>query len=65
MYDETGQDGKRSYTVVQIAAEFGVTRQAMNRHLKALIKMIEADGWYLVATRAAIASTSTRAGQDE
>ena len=26
MYDETGPDGKRRYTVAQIAAEFGVTR---------------------------------------
>jgi hypothetical protein len=26
MYDETGPDGKRRYTVAHIAAEFGVTR---------------------------------------
>jgi len=25
MYDELGDDGKRRYTVAQIAAEFGVT----------------------------------------
>jgi len=33
MYDETGQDGKRKYTVAQIAAEFGVTRPTIYRHL--------------------------------
>ncbi len=36
MYDETGQDGKRRYTVAQIAAEFGVTRPTIYRHLDAL-----------------------------
>ena len=34
MYDETGPDGKRRYTVAQIAAEFGVTRPTIYRHLK-------------------------------
>ena len=34
MYDETGQDGKRRYTVAQIAAEFGVTRPTIYRHLQ-------------------------------
>lgn len=33
MYDETGADGKRKYTVAQIAAEFGVTRPTIYRHL--------------------------------
>jgi predicted DNA binding protein len=33
MYDEVGDDGKRAYTVVQIAAEFGVTRPTIYRHL--------------------------------
>ncbi|MDQ2852267.1 MAG: recombinase family protein [Actinomycetota bacterium] len=33
MYDETGADGKRAYTVEQIAAEFGVTRPTIYRHL--------------------------------
>jgi DNA invertase Pin-like site-specific DNA recombinase len=33
MYDETGPDGKRRYTVAQIAAEFGVTRPTVDRHL--------------------------------
>jgi hypothetical protein len=33
MYEETGEDGKRRYTVAQIAAEFGVTRPAIYRHL--------------------------------
>jgi DNA invertase Pin-like site-specific DNA recombinase len=33
MYEETGNDGKRRYTVAQIAAEFGVTRPTINRHL--------------------------------
>lgn len=34
MYEETGADGKRRYTVAQIAAEFGVTRPTIYRHLK-------------------------------
>jgi Bacterial regulatory protein, arsR family len=33
MYDETGEDGKRKYTVAQIAAEFGVSRPTTYRHL--------------------------------
>lgn len=33
MYEETGADGKRRYTVAQIAAEFGVTRPTIYRHL--------------------------------
>jgi DNA invertase Pin-like site-specific DNA recombinase len=33
MYEETGPDGKRAYTVEQIAAEFGVTRPTIYRHL--------------------------------
>jgi DNA invertase Pin-like site-specific DNA recombinase len=33
MYDEVGDDGKRAYTVAQIAAEFGVTRPTIYRHL--------------------------------
>jgi len=33
MYDETGEDGKRKYTVAQIAAEFGVSRPTIDRHL--------------------------------
>jgi DNA invertase Pin-like site-specific DNA recombinase len=33
MYDETDQDGKRRYTVQQIAEEFGVTRPTIYRHL--------------------------------
>lgn len=36
MYAETGEDGKRRYTVAQIAAEFGVTRPTIYRHLDAL-----------------------------
>jgi DNA invertase Pin-like site-specific DNA recombinase len=36
MYDETGPDGKRRYTVAQIAAEFGVTRPTIYRHLETL-----------------------------
>jgi len=32
MYEETGPDGKRRYTVAQIAAEFGVTRPTIYRH---------------------------------
>ena len=33
MYDEVGPDGKRRYTVEQIADEFGVTRPTIYRHL--------------------------------
>jgi DNA invertase Pin-like site-specific DNA recombinase len=33
MYDEIGPDGKRKYTVQQIADEFGVTRPTIYRHL--------------------------------
>ncbi len=33
MYAETGEDGKRRYTVAQIAAEFGVTRPTIYWHL--------------------------------
>ena len=33
MYDETGRDGKRRYTVSQIAGEFGVSRPTIYRHL--------------------------------
>jgi DNA invertase Pin-like site-specific DNA recombinase len=33
MYDETGDDGKRKHTVAEIAAEFGVTRPTIYRHL--------------------------------
>jgi len=36
MYDEKGEDGRRRYTVAEIAAEFGVTRPTIYRHLKAL-----------------------------
>ncbi len=35
MYAETGPDGSRRYTVAQIAAEFGVTRPTIYRHLAA------------------------------
>jgi DNA invertase Pin-like site-specific DNA recombinase len=33
MYDETGEDGKRKYTVAHIADEFGVSRPTIYRHL--------------------------------
>jgi DNA invertase Pin-like site-specific DNA recombinase len=35
MYAELDQEGKRTYTVEQIAAEFGVTRPTIYRHLAA------------------------------
>ena len=34
MYNELGDDGKRSYTVAEIAAEFGVTRPTIYRALE-------------------------------
>ena len=33
MYDETDPDGRRTYTAAQIAAEFGVTRPTIYRHI--------------------------------
>jgi DNA invertase Pin-like site-specific DNA recombinase len=39
MYDERGDDGKRRYTVAQIAAEFGVTRPTIYRHLGRALDM--------------------------
>ena len=33
MYEEIDEDGKRRYTVQQIANEFGVTRPTIYRHL--------------------------------
>ena len=33
MYDELDEDGNRAYTVAQIAAEFGVSRPTVYRHL--------------------------------
>ena len=33
MYEETSDDGKRKYTVQQIADEYGVTRPTIYRHL--------------------------------
>jgi predicted DNA binding protein len=34
MYDERGADGRRVYTVQQIADEFAVTRPTIYRHLQ-------------------------------
>ena len=34
MYDETGEDGKRRHTVADIAAELGVSRPTVYRHLE-------------------------------
>jgi DNA invertase Pin-like site-specific DNA recombinase len=36
MYEETGPDGKRRYTVAQIAAEFAVSRPTIYRHVACL-----------------------------
>ena len=36
MYDERDGDCRRRYTVAQIAAEFGVTRPTIYRHLAKL-----------------------------
>jgi hypothetical protein len=43
MYDETGPDGKRRYTVAQIAAEFGVTRRTVYCHLANQVEASELD----------------------
>jgi DNA-binding phage protein len=34
IYEETGDDGKRRYTVAEIATKFGVTRPTIYRALK-------------------------------
>jgi predicted DNA binding protein len=34
MYDDKGEDGKRRYTVAEIAETFGVSRKTIYRHLK-------------------------------
>ena len=34
MYDEKGADGKRRYTVAEIAETFGVSRKTIYRHLR-------------------------------
>ncbi|MGH8917746.1 MAG: recombinase family protein, partial [Actinomycetes bacterium] len=34
MYDETGDDGRRKYTVAEIAGTFGVSRKTVYRHLE-------------------------------
>ncbi|MDA8303256.1 MAG: recombinase family protein [Actinomycetota bacterium] len=34
MYDELGRDGHRAHTVAEIAAEFGVSRPTIYRHLQ-------------------------------
>lgn len=37
MYDELGPEGKRRYTVADIAREFGVTRPTIYRHLETTV----------------------------
>ncbi|MDV7090064.1 recombinase family protein [Rhodococcus opacus] len=44
MYNETGPDGKRRYTVADIAAEFGVTRPTIYRHLEPANRTVERTG---------------------
>ena len=34
MYDQAGPDGRRAHTVAEIAAEFGVSRPTIYRHLQ-------------------------------
>jgi AcrR family transcriptional regulator len=34
VYEELGPDGRRAYTVAEIAAEFGVSRPTIYRHLQ-------------------------------
>ncbi|WP_204011456.1 recombinase family protein [Sphaerimonospora thailandensis] len=41
MYEEIGSDGKRAYTVQQIADEFGVTRPTIYRHLGKIPRQFE------------------------
>jgi DNA invertase Pin-like site-specific DNA recombinase len=42
MYDETDKDGKRKHTVAQIAAEFGVSRPTIYRHLEKTVRSASA-----------------------
>lgn len=42
MYDELDERGKRRYTVAQIAAEFGVSRPTIYRHVTAATAKMEA-----------------------
>jgi DNA invertase Pin-like site-specific DNA recombinase len=41
MYDELDEHGKRRYTVAQIAAEFGVTRPTIYRHLDRSVRVVQ------------------------
>jgi AcrR family transcriptional regulator len=41
MYEEEGDDGKRRYTVQQIADEFGVTRPTIYRALAPKERVLE------------------------
>jgi DNA invertase Pin-like site-specific DNA recombinase len=41
MYDELGEDGKRKYTVAEIATAYGVTRPTIYRHLMSLASVME------------------------
>jgi transposase-like protein len=34
MYDQVGDDGRRKYTVAEIAGTFGVSRKTVYRHLE-------------------------------
>ena len=51
VYDETGDDGKRKHTVGQIAAEFGVSRPTIYRHLTEDNRVTAAGGLVSVTFR--------------
>ena len=57
MSGTTGPDGKRRYTVAQIAAEFSVTRTTIYRHLECLAPALSA-----LAAAAAVPATIKRGG---
>jgi predicted DNA binding protein len=42
MYDEIDGDGKRKHTVAEIAAEFGVSRPTIYRHLAKTVRSASA-----------------------
>ena len=60
MYDETGPDGKRRYTVAQIAAEFGITRPTTYRHFQCLTQ--ERAGLHSAASTTPHGCPVTRSG---
>ncbi|MGX6605343.1 ArsR family transcriptional regulator [Micromonosporaceae bacterium Da 78-11] len=62
MYEETGLDGRRVHTVAQIAAEFGVTRPTIYRHLAGLPTQAQAQAQATSRLKSATASSDVPRG---